>query len=157
MNIAELEEVWKSEKAALSGSQHIKQALDAAKTEMEQARRAGDLSKMSELQYGRIPELEKQLAAAETGEGKEMSLLRYRVTDEEIAEVLSKATGIPVSKMMEGEKEKLLRMEEELHKRVIGQEEAVDAVANAIVVAVQDFLILTAHWFFLILRSNWCR
>ena len=129
---AELEEVWKSEKAALSGSQHIKQALDAAKTEMEQARRAGDLSKMSELQYGRIPELEKQLAAAETGEGKEMSLLRYRVTDEEIAEVLSKATGIPVSKMMEGEKEKLLRMEEELHKRVIGQEEAVDAVANAI-------------------------
>ena len=129
---AELEEVWKSEKAALSGSQHIKQALDAAKTEMEQARRAGDLSKMSELQYGRIPELEKQLAAAEPGEGKEMSLLRYRVTDEEIAEVLSKATGIPVSKMMEGEKEKLLRMEEELHKRVIGQEEAVDAVANAI-------------------------
>ena len=129
---AELEEVWKSEKAALSGSQHIKQELDAAKTEMEQARRAGDLSKMSELQYGRIPELEKQLAAAETGEGKEMTLLRYRVTDEEIAEVLSKATGIPVSKMMEGEKEKLLRMEEELHKRVIGQEEAVDAVANAI-------------------------
>ena len=129
---AELEEVWKSEKAALSGSQHIKQELDAAKTEMEQARRAGDLSKMSELQYGRIPELEKQLAAAETSEGKEMSLLRYRVTDEEIAEVLSKATGIPVSKMMEGEKEKLLRMEEELHKRVIGQEEAVDAVANAI-------------------------
>ena len=129
---AELEEVWKSEKATLSGSQHIKQELDAAKTEMEQARRAGDLSKMSELQYGRIPELEKQLAAAETSEGKEMSLLRYRVTDEEIAEVLSKATGIPVSKMMEGEKEKLLRMEEELHKRVIGQEEAVDAVANAI-------------------------
>lgn len=129
---AELEEVWKSEKATLSGSQHIKQALDAAKTEMEQARRAGDLSKMSELQYGRIPELEKQLAAAETSEGKEMTLLRYRVTDEEIAEVLSKATGIPVSKMMEGEKEKLLRMEEELHKRVIGQEEAVDAVANAI-------------------------
>ncbi|OOF84767.1 ATP-dependent chaperone ClpB [Rodentibacter ratti] len=129
---AELEEVWKSEKAALSGSQHIKQALDAAKTEMEQARRAGDLSKMSELQYGRIPELEKQLAQAETSEGKEMSLLRYRVTDEEIAEVLSKATGIPVSKMMEGEKEKLLRMEEELHKRVIGQNEAVDAVANAI-------------------------
>ncbi|OOF89090.1 ATP-dependent chaperone ClpB [Rodentibacter ratti] len=129
---AELEEVWKSEKATLSGSQHIKQALDAAKTEMEQARRAGDLSKMSELQYGRIPELEKQLAQAETSEGKEMSLLRYRVTDEEIAEVLSKATGIPVSKMMEGEKEKLLRMEEELHKRVIGQNEAVDAVANAI-------------------------
>ena len=129
---AELEEVWKSEKATLSGSQHIKQELDTAKTELEQARRAGDLAKMSELQYGRIPALEKQLEQAETSEGKEMTLLRYRVTDEEIAEVLSKATGIPVSKMMEGEKEKLLRMEDELHKRVIGQEEAVDAVANAI-------------------------
>ena len=129
---AELEEVWKSEKAALSGTQHIKAELENARTQMEQARRAGDLNKMSELQYGKIPELEKQLAQAEAGEGKEMSLLRYRVTDEEIAEVLSRATGIPVSKMMEGEKEKLLRMEEELHKRVIGQNEAVDAVANAI-------------------------
>ena len=129
---AELEEVWKSEKAALSGTQHIKAELENARTQMEQARRAGDLSKMSELQYGKIPELEKQLAAAEGAEGKEMSLLRYRVTDEEIAEVLSRATGIPVAKMMEGEKEKLLRMEEELHKRVIGKNEAVDAVANAI-------------------------
>ena len=129
---AELEEVWKSEKAALSGAQHIKAELENARTQMEQARRAGDLNKMSELQYGKIPELEKQLAAAEGAEGKEMNLLRYRVTDEEIAEVLSRATGIPVSKMMEGEKEKLLRMEEELHKRVIGQNEAVDAVANAI-------------------------
>ena len=129
---AELEEVWKSEKAALSGTQHIKAELENARTQMEQARRAGDLSKMSELQYGKIPELEKQLAAAEGAEGKEMNLLRYRVTDEEIAEVLSRATGIPVAKMMEGEKEKLLRMEEELHKRVIGQNEAVDAVANAI-------------------------
>ena len=129
---AELEEVWKSEKAALSGAQHIKAELENARTQMEQARRAGDLNKMSELQYGKIPELEKQLAAPEGAEGKEMSLLRYRVTDEEIAEVLSRATGIPVSKMMEGEKEKLLRMEEELHKRVIGQNEAVDAVANAI-------------------------
>ena len=129
---AELEEVWKSEKAALSGTQHIKEKLEDARTQMEQARRAGDLNKMSELQYGVIPSLEKQLAQAETGEGKEMTLLRYRVTDEEIAEVLSRATGIPVAKMMEGEKEKLLRMEEELHKRVIGQNEAVDAVANAI-------------------------
>ena len=129
---AELEEVWKSEKAALSGAQHIKAELENARTQMEQARRAGDLNKMSELQYGKIPELEKQLVVAEGAEGKEMSLLRYRVTDEEIAEVLSRATGIPVSKMMEGEKEKLLRMEEELHKRVIGQNEAVDAVANAI-------------------------
>ena len=170
---AELEEVWKSEKATLSGSQHIKQELDAAKTEMEQARRAGDLSKMSELQYGRIPELEKQLAAAETSEGKEMTLLRYRVTDEEIAEVLSKATGIPVSKMMEGEKEKLLRMEEELHKRVIGQEEAVDAVANAIRRSraglsdpnrpIGSFLFLgptgvgKTELCILILRPNWCR
>lgn len=87
---------------------------------------------MSELQYGRIPELEKQLAQAEASEGKEMTLLRYRVTNEEIAEVLSRATGIPVAKMMEGEKEKLLRMEQELHKRVVGQKEAVEAVANAI-------------------------
>lgn len=129
---AELEDVWKSEKAALSGTQHIKAELENAKTQMEQARRAGDLNKMSELQYGRIPELEKQLAQAESAETKEMHLLRYRVTDEEIAEVLSRATGIPVSKMMEGEKEKLLRMEKELHKRVVGQNEAVEAVANAI-------------------------
>ncbi|HBO39064.1 MAG TPA: ATP-dependent chaperone ClpB [Pasteurellaceae bacterium] len=129
---SELEEVWKSEKAALSGTQHIKEELENARTKMEQARRAGDLNKMSELQYGVIPSLEKQLAQAETGEGKEMTLLRYRVTDEEIAEVLSRATGIPVARMMEGEKEKLLRMEEELHKRVIGQSEAVEAVANAI-------------------------
>lgn len=104
---AELEEVWKSEKAALSGTQHIKEELENARTQMEQARRAGDLNKMSELQYGVIPSLEKQLAQAETGEGKEMSLLRYRVTDEEIAEVLSRATGIPVSKMMEGERKTL--------------------------------------------------
>lgn len=129
---AQLEEVWKSEKAALSGTQHLKAELDNAKTQMEQARRVGDLNKMSELQYGVIPALEKQLAQAEASEGKEMSLLRYRVTDEEIAEVLSRATGIPVAKMMEGEKEKLLRMEQALHKRVIGQNEAVDAVAHAI-------------------------
>ncbi|PJG84575.1 ATP-dependent chaperone ClpB [Conservatibacter flavescens] len=129
---AELEEVWKSEKAALSGTQHIKAELENARTQMEQARRAGDLNRMSELQYGVIPELEKQLQQAEASEGKEMTLLRYRVTDEEIAEVLSRATGIPVAKMMEGEKEKLLRMEEVLHKRVVGQSEAVEAVANAI-------------------------
>lgn len=129
---AELEDVWKAEKAALSGTQHIKAELDSAKTQMEQARRASDFAKMSELQYGVIPVLEKQLAQAESAEGKEMTLLRYRVTDEEIAEVLSRATGIPVAKMMEGEKEKLLRMEEELHKRVIGQHEAIEAVSNAI-------------------------
>lgn len=129
---SELEEVWKSEKAALSGTQHIKAELDNARIQMEQARRASDYEKMSELQYGVIPALEKQLQTAESQEGKEMTLLRYRVTDEEIAEVLSRATGIPVSRMMEGEKEKLLRMEQALHKRVIGQSEAVDAVANAI-------------------------
>ncbi|MFC1158203.1 ATP-dependent chaperone ClpB [Pasteurella multocida] len=129
---AELEDMWKAEKAALSGTQHIKAELDSAKTQMEQARRASDFAKMSELQYGVIPALEKQLAQAESAEGKEMTLLRYRVTDEEIAEVLSRATGIPVAKMMEGEKEKLLRMEEELHKRVIGQHEAIEAVSNAI-------------------------
>ncbi len=129
---AELEDVWKSEKAALSGSQHIKEKLEDARMQMEQARRVGDLNKMSELQYGRIPELEKQLAQAELASGKEMTLLRYRVTDEEIAEVLSRATGIPVSRMMEGEKEKLLRMEQALHQRVVGQHEAVEAVANAI-------------------------
>ncbi|MFY1026749.1 ATP-dependent chaperone ClpB [Actinobacillus seminis] len=129
---AELEDVWKSEKAALSGSQHIKEKLEDVRMQMEQARRVGDLNKMSELQYGRIPELEKQLAQAELASGKEMTLLRYRVTDEEIAEVLSRATGIPVSRMMEGEKEKLLRMEQALHQRVVGQHEAVEAVANAI-------------------------
>jgi ATP-dependent Clp protease ATP-binding subunit ClpB len=129
---SELEEVWKSEKAALSGTQHIKAELDHVRTQMEQARRASDFAKMSELQYGVIPQLEKQLEQAEASEGKEMTLLRYRVTDEEIAEVLSRATGIPVARMMEGEKEKLLRMEHELHKRVIGQSEAVEAVANAI-------------------------
>lgn len=129
---AELEEVWKSEKAALSGTQHIKKELEDARIAMEQARRASDYGKMSELQYGVIPELEKQLEFANNAEDREMQLLRYRVTDEEIAEVLSRSTGIPVSRMMEGEKEKLLRMENELHKRVIGQQEAVEAVSNAI-------------------------
>ncbi len=129
---SELEEEWKSEKAALSGTQTIKAELEQAKVSMEQARRSGDLGQMSELQYGKIPELEKQLAAATLAEGKTMKLLRNRVTDAEIAEVLARATGIPVARMLEGEKEKLLRMEEELHKQVIGQNEAVDAVSNAI-------------------------
>lgn len=127
-----LEEVWKSEKAALSGAQHIKTALEEARMQLEQAGRTANYEKMSELQYGVIPELEKQLQQAELQEGKEMTLLRYRVTDEEIAEVLSRATGIPVARMMEGEKEKLLRMEQALHQRVIDQNEAVEAVANAI-------------------------
>lgn len=129
---AELEEVWNAEKAALSGTQHIKSALEQARMDMEFARRAGDLSRMSELQYGRIPELEKQLDLATQAEMQEMTLLRNKVTDNEIAEVLSKQTGIPVSKMLEAEKEKLLRMEDVLHKSVIGQTEAVEVVSNAI-------------------------
>ncbi|MCG3730077.1 ATP-dependent chaperone ClpB [Vibrio cincinnatiensis] len=129
---AELEEIWNTEKAALSGTQHIKAELEQARLDLEVARRAGDLSRMSELQYGRIPELEKQLDLAAQAEMQEMTLLRNKVTDEEIAEVLSKQTGIPVSKMLEAEKEKLLRMEEVLHQRVIGQAEAVEVVANAI-------------------------
>lgn len=129
---AELEEVWNAEKASLSGTQHIKSELEQARMDMEFARRAGDLSRMSELQYGRIPELEKQLDLATQAEMQEMTLLRNKVTDTEIAEVLSKQTGIPVSKMLEAEKEKLLRMEEVLHNRVIGQTEAVEVVSNAI-------------------------
>ena len=130
---ADLEEVWKAEKAAVQGSQHVKEALDQARGEVEAARRAGDLARMSELQYGRIPELEKQLHQASTDEShSETRLLRNRVTDEEIAEVLARWTGIPVSKMLEGEREKLLRMENEIHQRVIGQDEAVRAVADAI-------------------------
>ncbi|HDM8043329.1 TPA: ATP-dependent chaperone ClpB [Vibrio campbellii] len=129
---AELEEVWNAEKAALSGTQHIKSELEQARMDMDFARRAGDLNRMSELQYGRIPELEKQLDLATQAEMQEMTLLRNKVTDNEIADVLSKQTGIPVSKMLEAEKEKLLRMEEVLHKRVIGQAEAVEVVSNAI-------------------------
>lgn len=128
----ELEEVWNSEKAAVQGTQHIKAQLDQARTEMDIARRAGDLNRMSELQYGRIPELERQLDLALQAEMQDMSLLKNRVTDEEIADVLSRWTGIPVSKMLEGEREKLVQMETLLHKRVVGQNEAVDAVANAI-------------------------
>lgn len=129
---AELEEVWNAEKAALSGTQYIKSELEQARMDMEVARRAGDLNRMSELQYGKIPELEKQLDLAAQAEMQEMSLLKNKVTDAEIAEVLSKQTGIPVAKMLEGERDKLLRMEDELHQRVIGQNEAVEAVANAI-------------------------
>ncbi|MGF1751358.1 ATP-dependent chaperone ClpB [Vibrio cionasavignyae] len=129
---AELDEVWNAEKAALSGTQHIKTELEQARMDMDVARRAGDLNRMSELQYGRIPELEKQLDLATQAEMQEMSLLRNKVTDAEIAEVLSKQTGIPVSKMLEAEKDKLLRMEEVLHKRVIGQAEAVEVVSDAI-------------------------
>lgn len=129
---ADLDSVWSAEKLALQGAQHIKESLEQARLDLESAGRAGDLTRMSELQYGEIPELEKQLAIAEESDGSERTLLRNRVTEEEIAEVVSKWTGIPVSKMMEGEREKLLALEEELHKQVIGQDEAVKAVSNAI-------------------------
>jgi ATP-dependent Clp protease ATP-binding subunit ClpB len=129
---ADLEEVWKAEKAALQGTKHIKEALDKANVELETARRAGDLSRMSELQYGKIPELQKQLEEAKGSEKSETTLLRNRVSEEEVAEVVSKWTHIPVSKMLEGEKEKLLKMEEALHRQVIGQDEAVKVVSDAI-------------------------
>ena len=129
---ADLEEVWKSEKAAMQGTAHIKEELERARLELETAHRASDLTRMSELQYGRIPELEKQLETAMQAEGREKTLLRNNVTDEEVAEIVSQWTGIPVAKMLEGEKEKLLQMETAVQERVVGQEEAVTVVANAI-------------------------
>ncbi len=133
---ADLEEIWKSEKADVQGTSHIKEALDQARLEFETARRAGNLQRMAELQYGRIPELESQLAQADDAaahtESKAPKLLKTKVTEDEIADIVSRWTGIPVSKMLEGEKDKLLKMEEVLAKRVIGQTEAVVAVSNAI-------------------------
>jgi len=129
---ADLEEIWKSEKASLQGAAQIKEEIEKVKLEMETARRKGDLTRVAELQYGKLPELDKRLAQAHAAEGQQRQLVRNKVTDEEIAEVVSKWTGIPVSKMLEGEKDKLLRMEEALGKRVVGQEEGVRIVANAI-------------------------
>ena len=129
---ADLEEVWKAEKAMMQDAAQIKEDLERAKLEFETAHRANDLARMSELQYGRIPELEKELERAMQAEHAETTLLRNNVTDEEVAEIVSKWTGIPVSKMLEGEKEKLLQMEVEVQKRVVGQSEAVTVVANAI-------------------------
>ncbi len=134
---SDLEEIWKREKAALQGAQQFKEQLDAARIELESARRSGDLAKMSEIQYGKIPELEEKIRAAEVAETEAESsegahLLRNKVTEEEIAEVVARWTGIPVSRMMEGEREKLLKMEEVLGKQVIGQDEAVKAVSDAI-------------------------
>jgi ATP-dependent Clp protease ATP-binding subunit ClpB len=129
---SDLDEIWKAEKAAVQGSHHIKEALEQARKELETAHRAGDLTRASELQYGRIPELEKQLDMASQAEMQDMKLLITKVTDEEIAEVVSKWTGIPVSKMLEGERDKLLRLEESLGERVVGQGEALKAVADAI-------------------------
>jgi ATP-dependent Clp protease ATP-binding subunit ClpB len=133
---SDLEEIWKAEKAQVAGAQHVKEELEHARIEMEEARRKGDWQKMSEIQYGRIPQLESQLKQAQAVESSEQStskrLLRTQVGAEEIAEVVSRATGIPVSKMMEGERDKLMHMEDNLHRRVVGQDEAVRLVSDAI-------------------------
>ncbi|WP_137970903.1 ATP-dependent chaperone ClpB [Pseudomonas sp. F(2018)] len=132
LEYADLEEIWKSEKAEVQGSAQIQQKIEQAKADLEAARRRSDLQRMAELQYGIIPDLERSLQMVDQHGKSENQLLRNKVTDEEIAEVVSKWTGIPVAKMLEGEREKLLRMEDDLHKRVIGQHEAVVAVANAV-------------------------
>ncbi|QOW19881.1 ATP-dependent chaperone ClpB [Lysobacter ciconiae] len=128
----DLEEVWKAEKATLQGATKIKEKIEAAKLELEAAQRAQDYGRMSEIQYGRLPELEKQAQAAHEAETKGFTLLQDKVTDEEIAEVVSRWTGIPVSKMLEGEREKLLQMEDLLHRRVIGQDEAIKVVSDSV-------------------------
>ncbi|MGH8211537.1 MAG: AAA family ATPase, partial [Steroidobacteraceae bacterium] len=129
---SDLEEIWKSEKATLQGAATIREEIDRTRLELDAARRAGNLGRMAELQYGRLPELEKRLQQALAAEDKVPQLVRNKVTEEEIAEVVSKWTGIPVAKMLEGEKDKLLHMEEALSKRVVGQDEALRIVANAI-------------------------
>jgi ATP-dependent Clp protease ATP-binding subunit ClpB len=134
---ADLEEIWKSEKAQAQGSAHVREEIERVKLQIEELKRKGDFNKVAELQYGKLPELEKQLKEAQAqeagkGEGKARQLLRTQVGAEEIAEVVSRATGIPVSKMMQGERDKLLQMETKLHERVVGQDEAIGAVANAI-------------------------
>ncbi len=129
---SDLNEVWKAEKAAVQGTTKIKEEIENARAELEAAQRKQDLAKVAEIQYGRIPQLEKQLAAAQEAESKGFKLLQQKVTGEEIAEVVSRWTGIPVAKMLEGERDKLLRMEDVLHQRVVGQDEAVHAVADAI-------------------------
>ncbi|MGN6228456.1 MAG: ATP-dependent chaperone ClpB [Dyella sp.] len=130
---SDLNEIWKSEKAALQGATKVKEQIEAARVELEAAQRRQDYAKMSEIQYGRMPELEKQLAAAQAAEQQgDFKLVQDRVTAEEIAEVVSRWTGIPVSKMLEGEREKLLKMEDALHTRVVGQEEAIKVVADSV-------------------------
>jgi ATP-dependent Clp protease ATP-binding subunit ClpB len=132
----DLEEVWKTEKAAAQGSAQIKEEIDRLRTQIEEFKRKGDFNKVAELQYGKLPELQKRekdlLAKEAKGEGGRPTLLRNEVGAEEIAEVVARATGIPVSKLMQGEREKLLQMEARLHERVVGQDEAITAVANAI-------------------------
>jgi len=130
--LGDLDEIWKAEKSALEGSSNIKEAIEQQRLELEAARRAGDLERMSEIQYGKIPELEARLEQAVAGEGHENQLLQSEVTEAAIAEVVSRWTGIPVAKMLEGERDKLLKIEGALHQRVIGQDQAVSAVANAI-------------------------
>src|SRR6185369_16019211 len=135
--IADLEEIWKSEKATAQGSAEIKEQIDKLRTQIDEFTRKGDFNKVAELQYGKVPELEKKLKEAqakESGKAKagKPQLLRTQVGAEEIAEVVARATGIPVSKLMQGEREKLLHMEDKLHQRVVGQDEAIAAVANAI-------------------------
>ncbi|PYD91789.1 ATP-dependent chaperone ClpB [Pseudomonas syringae] len=132
LEYADLEEIWTSEKAEVTGSAQIQQKIEQSRQELEAARRRGDLNRMAELQYGIIPDLERSLQMVDQHGKPENQLLRSKVTEEEIAEVVSKWTGIPVSKMLEGERDKLLRMETLLHNRVIGQEEAVVAVSNAV-------------------------
>ena len=129
---SDLNEIWKAEKAAVTGTTKIKESIEQARQEMDAAMRAQDFAKVSEIQYGRIPQLEKQLAVAQETEQQGFQLLQDKVTAEEIAEVVARWTGIPVSKMLEGERDKLLRMEDSLHERVVGQDEAVTAVADAI-------------------------
>ena len=129
---SDLEEIWRAEKAAVQGVAHLKSEIERVKSELEVAHRAGDLAKMSELQYGQLPELEKRLAEASSEDQPAPQLLRSRVTEEEVAEVVSRWTGIPITKMLEGDREKLLRIESVLHQRVVGQSEAVVAVANAV-------------------------
>src|SRR5688572_28805791 len=129
---SDLEEIWKAEKAQVQGSQHVKEELEKLRVQMEEAKRKGDWQKMSEIQYGKIPALESQLKSAEKSDPKKTRLLRTQVGAEEIAEVVSRATGIPVSKMLQGEREKLIQMESRLHERVVGQDEAVRLVSDAI-------------------------
>ncbi len=129
---SDLEEVWKAEKATLQGATKIKEQIEAARLELEAAQRKQDFAAMSEIQYGRIPALEKQLAAAQEAETKGFTLLQDKVTADEIAQVVARWTGIPVSKMLEGEREKLLQMEAQLHARVVGQEEAIKVVSDAV-------------------------
>jgi ATP-dependent Clp protease ATP-binding subunit ClpB len=129
---ADLEEIWKKEKSQVQGAQHLKEELEQVKAELEAAARNNDLAKMSELQYGKIPELEAKITQAESADNVEMTLLRNKVTEDEIAEIVARWTGIPVDKMMEGEKDKLLQMESIIQKRLVGQDKAVKVIADAV-------------------------